>query len=120
MDYNQFVSYTNTNSINNLYVYKYNGEFDNNDKELFEDCYNNWYELLHDSLKLLKETIAKLTDNNIMMSGIVMKDRLYFKHNQKNINYYIVFRNDNIELWYIIGNIIDTDYNLSFNKLLNL
>ena len=117
MDYNKFINYPN---YSNFYIYKYSDELDNNINELFNDCYNNWYELSYDSLKLLKEKIAKLTDNNMMIHGTLMCDRIYFKDYQKNINYYIVFRNNNIELWYIIGNVIDVVYNVTFNKLFNL
>ena len=120
MDYNQFINYKNIIYKNNIYFYKYNGDFDNNDIELFKDCYNNWYEISYNNLKLLKEKIAKLTDNNIMMFGNVMCDRIYFKHNEKNIHYYIVFINNTIELWYIVGNINDIVYNISFTNLYNL
>lgn len=117
MDYNKFINYSNNT---NLYIYKYSDDLDNNIKELFRDCYENWYEITNDSLKLIKEKIAKLTDNNMMMHGTLMCDRLYFKDYQKNINYYIVFRNNNIELWYIIGNVIDVIYNNSFYSIFNL
>lgn len=120
MDYNQFINYPNRISYNNIYFYKYNGEFENNDIELFNECYNNWYTISLETHKLLKDKIAKLTDNNIMFHGYLMSDRIYFKHHEKNIHYYIVFRNNKIELWYIIGNIKDNIYNISFKSLFNL
>jgi hypothetical protein len=120
MDYNQFINYPNRISNNNIYFYKYNGEFENNDIELFNECYNNWYTISLENHKLLKDKIAKLTDNNIMFHGNIMCDRIYFKHYEKNIHYYIVFRNNTIELWYIIGNIKDIIYNVSFGSLFNL
>ena len=116
MDYNQFVNYSN----NDIYIYKYIGDFDNNDIELFNECYNNWYEISQDTYKLLRDKIAKLTDNNIMVSGYLMCDRICFKHNEKNIHSYIVFRNNTIELWYIIGNINDIVYSRDFRNLTRL
>tara|TARA_Y100000389_G_scaffold191630_1_gene218096 strand:- start:1247 stop:1597 length:351 start_codon:yes stop_codon:yes gene_type:complete len=116
MDYNQFVNYSN----NNIDFYKYIGDFDNNDIELFYECYNNWYEISQDTYKLLRDKIAKITDNNIMVSGYLMHDRIYFKHNEKNIHCYIVFINNIIELWYIIGNISDIVYNINFRNLTRL
>tara|TARA_B000000477_G_scaffold3642_1_gene3320 strand:+ start:11255 stop:11605 length:351 start_codon:yes stop_codon:yes gene_type:complete len=116
MDYNQFVNYSN----NDIYLYKYIGDFDNNDIELFNDCYNNWYEISQDTYKLLRDKIAKITDNNIMVSGHLMCDRIYFKHNEKNIHSYILFINNIIELWYIIGNINDIFYNRNFRNLIRL
>ena len=116
MEYNNFDLLIN-NENRRIKVYKYKKEFDNNVAEVFRECYNDWHGVSDESINLLKTHVAKLTDNNMQITGCVSDDTISLYNRDCSRHYYIKF-DSNIELWYVEG--LYTEYQIadSFDILL--
>ena len=118
------MEYTNydlliNNENRQIKVYKYKNEFDNNVAEVFRECYNDWQGVSDESINLLKTYVAKLTDNNMQITGCVSTDTISLYNRDYTRHYYIKFDSSlNIELWYVEG--LYTEYQIadSFDILL--
>lgn len=118
MEYSNFDLLIN-NENRQIKVYKYKKEFDNNVAEVFRECYNDWQGVSDESINLLKTHVAKLTDNNMQITGCVSDDTISLYNRDCSRHYYIKFdSNLNIELWYVEG--VYTEYQIadSFDILL--
>lgn len=118
MDYGNFELLIN-NALKQIKIYKYNKELDNNVKDVFRNCYKDWAGVSDDTIDLFKTHIAKLTDNNMQITGCVSGDTISLYNYDYNRHYYVKFDKElNIELWYIEG--IYEEYQLadSFDELL--
>jgi hypothetical protein len=118
------MEYTNydlliNNENRQIKVYKYKKEFDNDVAEVFRECYNDWQGVSDESINLLKTHVAKLTDNDMQITGCVSDDTISLYNRDCSRHYYIKFDNSlNIELWYVEG--LYTEYQIadSFDILL--
>jgi len=118
------MEYTNydlliNNENRQIKVYKYKKEFDNDVAEVFRECYNDWQGVSDESINLLKTHVAKLTDNDIQITGCVSDDTISLYNRDCSRHYYIKFDSSlNIELWYVEG--LYTEYQIadSFDILL--
>jgi len=118
MEYNNFELIIN-NTNKQIKVYKYKNEFNNNVADVFRECYCDWAGVSDESINLLKTHVAKLTDNNMQITGCVSSDTISLYNRDYSRHYYIKFdSNLNIELWYIEG--VYTEYQIadSFDILL--
>lgn len=114
MEYTNFDLIIN-NKNKNIFGYRYKNDIDNNIKEHFTKCFEDWKGVSNMDILILKDYVAKLTDNNIDIYGYTTKDCIVLKNNNKNVHYYINFNNDKIDLWYFNGNydsIIDDDFDI--------
>ena len=103
MDYGNFELLIN-NERKQIKVYKYNKDFDNNVKEVFRECYSDWAGVSDDTINLFKTYIAKLTDNNMQITGCVSGNTISLYNRDYSRHYYVKFDSDlEIELWYIEG-----------------
>ena len=103
MEYSNFDLLIN-NVNRQIKVYKYKKEFDNNVAEVFRECYNDWQGVSDESINLLKTHVAKLTDNNMQITGCVSDDTISLYNRDCSRHYYIKFDRDlEIELWYVEG-----------------
>ena len=103
MEYTNFELLIN-NENRQIKVYKYKKEFDNNVAEVFRECYNDWQGVSDESINLLKTHVAKLTDNNMQITGCVSDDTISLYNRDCSRHYYIKFDRDlEIELWYVEG-----------------
>jgi len=118
MDYNNFELLID-NQRNQIKVYKYNKDFDNNVKEVFRECYSDWAGVSDDTINQFKTYIAKLTDNNMQITGCVSGNTISLYNCDYSRHYYVKFDSElEIELWYIEG--VYTEYQVadSFDVLL--
>jgi hypothetical protein len=118
MEYTNYELLIN-NENRQIKVYKYKNDFDNNVAEVFRECYNDWRGVSDESINLLKTHVAKLTDNNMQITGCVSADTISLYNRDYTRHYYIKFdSNLNIELWYVEG--LYTEYQIadSFDILL--
>ena len=118
MEYNNFELIIN-NTNKQIKVFKYKNEFNNNVADVFRECYGDWAGVSDESINLLKTYVAKLTDNNMQITGCVSADTISLYNRDYSRHYYIKFdSNLNIELWYIEG--VYTEYQIadSFDILL--
>lgn len=103
MDYGNFELLIN-NERKQIKVYKYNKDFDNNVKEVFRECYGDWAGVSDDTINLFKTHIAKLTDNNMQITGCVAGNTISLYNRDYSRHYYVKFDSElEIELWYIEG-----------------
>ena len=103
MEYSNFDLLIN-NVNRQIKVYKYIKEFDNNVAEVFRECYNDWQGVSDESINLLKTHVAKLTDNDMQITGCVSDDTISLYNRDCSRHYYIKFDRDlEIELWYVEG-----------------
>ena len=103
MEYSNFDLLIN-NVNRQIKVYKYKKEFDNNVAEVFRECYNDWQGVSDESINLLKTHVAKLTDNDMQITGCVSDDTISLYNRDCSRHYYIKFDRDlEIELWYVEG-----------------
>ena len=103
MDYGNFELLID-NQRNQIKVYKYNKDFDNNVKEVFRECYSDWAGVSDDTINQFKTYIAKLTDNNMQITGCVSGNTISLYNRDYSRHYYVKFDSElEIELWYIEG-----------------
>lgn len=117
MDYTNFDLVIN-NKNKNIYGYKYKNDIDNNIKEHFTKCFQDWKGVSDNDILTLKEYVAKLTDNNIDIYGYTTKDCIVLNNNNQNTHYYINFNNNKIDLWYFNGTYQHGMINDDFDVLL--
>lgn len=101
MDYSNFKKIV-SNKKKEIYIYKYNNIIKENDANLFKRCFNDWNGVSDDDINILKDTIAKYTDNNINIKGRVNNDYIELFDDNNTRHYYIRFT-ENIEIYYIEG-----------------
>ena len=101
MDYSNFKKIV-SNEKKQIYIYKYNNIIKENDANLFKRCFNDWNGVSDDDINILKDTIAKYTDNNINIKGRVNNDYIELFDDNNTRHYYIRFT-ENIEIYYIEG-----------------
>lgn len=103
MDYSKFVKIL-SNNYKNIYVYKYIDIIKDSDKILFEKCYNDWTGVSDEDISVLKDSIAKYTDNNINIRGNICSNTIELYNDDSSIHYYIVFKNNKVnDIYYIEG-----------------
>jgi hypothetical protein len=103
MDYGNFELLIN-NEHRRIKVYKYIKDIDNNIKEVFRECYHDWAGVSNDTINQFKTHIAKLTDNNMQITGCVVGNTISLYNRDYSRHYYVKFNSDlEIELWYIEG-----------------
>tara|TARA_B000000477_G_scaffold124573_1_gene132775 strand:+ start:7987 stop:8358 length:372 start_codon:yes stop_codon:yes gene_type:complete len=118
MDYSKFVKIL-SNNYRNIYVYKYIDIIKDSDKILFEKCYNNWVRVSDEDISVLKDSIAKYTDNNINIRGNICCNTIELYNDDSSIHYYIVFKNNKVnDIYYIEGVYETTIFNDNFEFLL--
>jgi hypothetical protein len=105
------------NNINKqIKIYKYNKNIEKEDKDLFLDAFKNWEIVSDDIILIVKELMAKYTDNNIKTTGYTTSDTITLFGNDKH--YYVYFTNNNIDIYYVEGT-YETNVNIdSFDVLL--
>lgn len=105
------------NNINKqIKIYKYNKNIEKEDKDLFLDAFKNWEIVSDDIILIVKELMAKYTDNNIETTGYTTSDTITLFGNDKH--YYVYFTNNNIDIYYVEGT-YETNVNIdSFDVLL--
>tara|TARA_B100000795_G_scaffold270044_1_gene262162 strand:- start:5445 stop:5816 length:372 start_codon:yes stop_codon:yes gene_type:complete len=103
MDYSKFTKII-SNNYRNIYIYKYLDIIKDNDKILFEKCYNDWKGVSDEDILELKDSIAKYTDNNINIKGSICGNTIELYNYNSSIHSYIVFKNDKVyDIYYIEG-----------------
>jgi hypothetical protein len=118
MDYGNFELIIN-NESKQIKVYKYKKDLDIDVKDVFRICYNDWVGVSDDTINLLKTYIAKLTDNNMQITGCVSGDTISLHNNNHSKHYYVKFNSElEIELWYIEGVYQEYQFTDSFDVLL--
>ena len=79
-------------------------DFDNNVKEVFRECYSDWAGVSDDTINQFKTYIAKLTDNNMQITGCVSGNTISLYNRDYSRHYYVKFDSElEIELWYVEG-----------------
>ena len=118
MEYTNYELLIN-NENRKIKVYKYKKEFDINVAEVFRECYNDWQGVSDESINLLKTHVAKLTDNDMQITGCVSDDTISLYNRDCSRHYYIKFDRDlEIELWYVEGLYAEYQIADSFDILL--
>jgi hypothetical protein len=107
MDYSKFAKIL-SNNYRNIYVYKYTDIIKDSDKILFEKCYNDWAGVSDEDISVLKDSIAKYTDNNINIRGNICSNTIELCNNDSSIHYYIVFKNNKVNNIYYIEGVYET------------
>jgi len=103
MDYSNYDLIIN-NESRQIKVYKYKKDFNNNVKEVFRDCYKDWAGVSDDTINQFKTYVAKLTDNNMQITGCVSENTISLYNRDNNRHYYVKFDSElEIELWYVEG-----------------
>ena len=105
------------NNINKeIKIYEYNKNIEKEDKDLFLDAFKNWEIVSDDIILIVKELMAKYTDNNIKTTGYTTSDTITLFSDDKH--YYVYFTNNNIDIYYVEGT-YETNVNIdSFDVLL--
>ena len=92
------------NENKQIKVDKYNKDLDNNVKDIFRECYSDWSGVSNDIINQFKTHVAKLTDNNMQITGCVSGNTISLYNRDYSRHYYVKFDSDlEIELWYIEG-----------------
>lgn len=118
MDYSNFKLIID-NKSKQIKAYKYKKDIDNNVKDVFRECYNDWVGVSDETINIFKTHIAKMTDNNMQITGCVAGNTITLYNNDNSKHYYVKFNsNTNIELWYIEGVYIENHIADNFDILL--